>query len=60
VFPTRVPNGPPGPTWVRRLVAVCMLGVTVAFALAAVNEARINPDCNPAAAAGRTADPEQP
>lgn len=46
LFPTRGPKVPPGPAWVHRVVAFCMLGVTVGFALGAINEARNNPDCN--------------
>lgn len=46
LFPTRVPKGPPGPAWVHRVVAFCMLCVTAGFALGAIHEARSNPDCN--------------
>lgn len=59
LFPTRVPKGPPGPAWVGRLVAFCMLGVTVGFALGAINEARNNPNCNNVEETAPTADSRQ-
>jgi hypothetical protein len=46
LFPMRGPDALPVPAWLGRVFAMCILGVTVGFALLALDEARNDPDCS--------------